>query len=211
MAFWIGILAGSLFVCYTLKIGFYETWAMLFNLVISIYLGVHLQPIISRIIPAAADTPYGNALTVLAVAAGSFLILHGITCVFFTSQLTISFPKIFDVLGTGLLGFLAGFLVWSFVTLLISITPISQQPIAKEIGFGSQFEQTNVPYICRWCNLVSMVVSRQDKEITSEQVISGLLKSQTKKAPAKMAKPAESDKPAEPNDAKESIGEEEQP
>ena len=195
MAFWIGILAGALFVCYTLKIGFYETWAMLFNLVISIYLGVHLQPIIVGILPAAADTPYGNTLTVLAVAAGSFLILHGITCVFFTSQLAISFPKIFDVLGSGLLGFLAGFLVWSFVALLVCTTPFFHEPAVKQFCFDSQ--QTTISYLTWWCRLVDKAASYGDSD--SEQVIISLLKAAEKKA-----RPAPAGRaplqPAEPND-----------
>jgi hypothetical protein len=203
MAFWIGILAGALWVAYTLKTGFYETWAILFNLVISIYLGVHLQPLISAIIPAAADTPYGNTLTVLAVAAASFLLLQGITYVFFTSQLTISFPKLFDVLGAGLLGFLAGFLVWSFVALLLCTTPLSHKPAVKQMCFDSQ--QTTISYLTWWCQLVDKAASYGDSN--SQQVITSLLKTAENKAhPASAAGiPTRTGQPeavaSEPNEA----------
>ena len=213
MIFWIGILVGGVFAWFAIKMGFYETWAMLFNIIISIYLAVHLQPIIADVVPAAGDTPYSNALTMIATAIVSFLILHSISYTFLTGQFSISFPKIFDTLGAGFLGFLAGFLVWSFVSLLIYITPISQNAFVKEIGFGSQFEQTSVPYICRWCNLVNKAVSRQDNKLTTEEAISGLLKRVEKKAQAKTAKeaaPAEPNKPTEPNDVEKSITEEDQ-
>ena len=199
MVFWIGILAGGAFAWFAIKMGFYETWTMLFNIVISIYLAVFLGPVIADIVPSAGDTLYSNALCMLAVAVGSFLILHGISYTFLTGQFVISFPKIFDTVGTGFLGFLAGFLIWSFVGLLIYTTPVSQQPIVKEIGFGSQFQQTNVSYISWWCNLVNSVVSSQDKKYTTEQVINGLLKS---------AEPRVQRKPAGPNDVETSISEE---
>ena len=200
MVFWVGILVGGLFAWSAIKTGFYETWTMLFNIIISIYLAIFLRPTIADIVPAVGDTPYGNALTILATATGAFLILHGISYTFLTSQFSISFPKAFDILGAGFLGFLFGFLVWSFASLLIFITPISQNTLVKEIGFGSQFEQTNMPVICWWCNLVNAVVSRQDDKITSEQAISELLKSAKKKAPAKTTEQAEPNKPPEPND-----------
>jgi len=201
MLFWAGILVGAGFVWFALKMGFYETWAMLFNIVISIYLAIFLRPIVADIVPAAGGTLYSNALIMTAIAIASFLILHSVSYIFLTSQFSVSFPKIFNTLGAGLLGFLAGFLVWSFVSLLIFITPISQNTFVKEIGFGSQFEQTNMPYISRWCNLVNTVVSRQDHEVTSEQAISGLLKSAESKAPVETAEQqTEPNEPAEPND-----------
>ena len=200
MAFWIGILVGGAFAWFAIKRGFYETWTLVFNIVIAIYLAVFLGPVIANIVPAVRDTAYNNALTMLATAIGSFLILHGISYTFLTGQFSIPFPKIFDTVGTGFLGFLAGFLVWSFVSLVICITPISQNSFVKEIGFGSQFQQTNVGYISWWCNLVNKVVASQDKKYTTEQVINGLLKS---------AEPGVQRKPAEPNDVETGISEEE--
>ena len=202
MVFWIGILVSGAFAWFAIKRGFYETWALVFNIVISIYLAVFLGPVIADIVPPAGDTLYSNALCMLATAIGSFLILHGISYTFLTGQFTVSFPKILDTLGTGFLGFLAGFLVWSFVGLLIYTTPISQQPTVKEIGFGTQFEQANVGYISWWCNLVNSAVSSQDKKYTTEQVISGLLESAESRV---QDKTAEQTKPAEPNDVETSI------
>ena len=205
MVFWIGILVGGAFAWFAIKRGFYETWALVFNIVIAIYLAVFLGPVIADVVPAVRDTAYNNALTMLATAIGSFLILHGISYTFLTGQFSISFPKIFDTLGTGFLGFLTGFLVWSFVSLVICITPISQNSFVKEMGFGTQFEQTNVGYISWWCNLVNSAVSSQDNEQTTEEAISGLLKGAEKKAQDKTAEKAEPNEPAAPGDIETGI------
>lgn len=197
MAFWFGILVAGLFAWFAVGIGFYEMWVMLFNIVISIYLAVFLRPIIVNI-PAVGDTPYSNALTMIAIALASFSILHGISYTFITGQFKVSFPKIFNTLGTGFLGFLAGFLVWNFVSFLIFITPISQDTFVRGIGFNDEFQQSNVSVIYRLCNLVNTVVSSRDSEISSEQAVSELLKSTE---PELQVEPAEE---AEPNDVETS-------
>jgi hypothetical protein len=203
MAFWFGILVAGLFAWFAVGIGFYEMWVMLFNIVISIYLAVFLRPIIVNI-PAVGDTPYSNALTMIAIAIASFSILHGISYTFITSQFKVSFPRIFNTLGTGFLGFLAGFLVWNFVSFLIFITPISQDTFVRGIGFNDEFQQSNVSVVCRWCNLVNRVVSSRDSETSCEQAVSELLKSTE---PELQVEPAEQ---AEPNDVEADVSEQEQ-
>lgn len=201
MVFWIGILVGALFAWLAITIGFYETWAMLFNIVISIYVGIFLRPMVADIIPAAGNMPYSNALTTAALVIACFLILHGISYIFFTSQFSVVFPRVFNTLGSGFLGFLAGFLVWSLVSFLICIMPISQNTFVKGIGFDSQSQQTNISYLRWWCDLVNTMVSSGDSEVSSEQAISELVKSVEKKARARTVgriKPAEPNKPAEP-------------
>ena len=213
MVFWIGILVGGLFAWFALKMSFYEIWTMLFNIVISVYLAVFLRPAIAAIVPSAGDTPAGDAMTMFAVAIGSFLVLHGISYTFLTGQFSVSFPKIFDTLGTGLLGFLAGFLVWSFVSILICITPVSQNTFVREIGFGNQIEQANIQYVSWWCNSVNALVSSPNNGYTTEQAISKLLKKVEKKvrrSPPPMPELAEPNKTAEPNDTETSVPEEEQ-
>ncbi len=206
MVFWIGILVAGTFAWFAIKLGFYETWALVFNIIISIYLAVYLQPIITNI-PVVGDTPYSNALTMVAIALASFLILHGVSYTFLTGQINVSFPKVFDTLGTGFLGFLAGFLVWSFLSLLIYITPVSQNTFVKEIGFKDEFQQTTVSYICRFCNLVNAVVSSQESGYTTEQTISELIEGAKSKKKLEKPEPVES---AKPSDAETSITEQEQ-
>ena len=144
MAFWIGILVSIAFVYLAIKVGFFEMWVMLFNITISIYLAIFLRPIIADFVPIPVDASYNDAIIVVAIGIVTFLIVHAILYVFFTGQFNVSCPKIFDILGAGFLGCLAGYLVWSFAILLICITPISQQPIVKKMGLHMQLEQANV-------------------------------------------------------------------
>ncbi len=166
MIFWVGILVGAFFVWLAIGRGFYETWTMLFNVVISIYTAVYLTPVIVDIIPAAGETDYGNALTLAAVAAAVFVILYVISLTFLTGQFKVAFPKIFDNLGAGILGFLAGLLIWSFVVLLISATPIGKNDFAKSIGFP----QTSNPYLCWWCDLINTAAASDDGQPAQEAV-----------------------------------------
>jgi hypothetical protein len=175
MVFWAGILAAAFFAWLAVKIGFYETWTMLFNIVISIYLSVFLTPVITTMVPAASDTAYGSALTLITLAAGAFLILHGVSYSFLTGRFSIWFPRPVDNVGSGLLGFLGGFLVWSFLTLVILVSPLSQADFARDIDLRNAVEQTSVPYIAWWCDSVNRVVAAEN-EHTTQQVISKLLK-----------------------------------
>jgi hypothetical protein len=167
-------MVSAAFLWSAVKIGFYETWAMFFNMIISIYLAIFLKPTIERTLPSTVETPYGNMLTVLAAGAIIFLILQGISYTFFTSHFVISLPKILDVLVSGLLGSLAGFLLWSFVALLIFISPISQNILVQEIGFNTRLEQTTVSYLCWWCNLVNAVVVTPANKQTAEEAVEKL-------------------------------------
>lgn len=206
MALWVGILVGVAFAWLAIKKGLYETWALVFNIVISIYLAIFLRPAIVDIAPAAGDTAYSNAATVLAIAIAAFLVLHGISYTFLTGHFKVPFPKILDTPGAGFLGFFAGLLVASFVSLLISITPISENTFVKGIGLVGQSEQTNKPVICWWGNLVNSVVASQDNKLTCEQAINELLKSAESKARDEQPK---LDEPVEPNDVETIITEEE--
>ncbi len=197
MTFWIGILVAAVSAWYAFKINFYETWALMFNILISVYLAVFLGPEIADAIPAAGDTPYGTAFCMIATAIGVFLILYGITFTFLTGQFKVSFPKVLNTLGTGFLGFLAGLLVWNFVSLLIYTTPISKNAFIKDIGFNAQSQQTNLSYISFWCDLVNKVVGTKDSYCTTEQAINKLTERTKKKIHPKTTPKV---RPAEPND-----------
>lgn len=199
MIFWLAILAGAGFAWIAVRIGFYETWVMLFNIVISIYVAVFLTPVIVDIVPTPGSTSCGNFLTMAALAAGVFLILHGIAYVFLTSQFSVPFPKMFDILFAGLLGFLAGFLVLSFAALLICASPMSKNRFISEAGFSRQSQQANISYICWWCDLVNSMISSPENKVTTEQAIDELLISAQPKTRPKKVKQAEPNKPVESN------------
>jgi hypothetical protein len=185
MIFWAGILVGGLFVWVAIKIGFYETLALLFNIVISIYVAIFLAPIIKDIVPEASDMPCCEALALVAISGGTFLILYGITYIFLTGQFKVTFPKVFDILFAGLLGFITGFLVLSFAALVITATPISQNRFVSTIGFNRQSQQTNLSNICWWCDIVHSIVSTPDEQTTCEANINLLLDSANQKEKVK--------------------------
>ena len=199
MVFWLGILIGGLFVWLAMKIGFYEMLAMLFNIVISIYVAMFLTPIILDIIPEAGDIPCSNALALAVLGVGTFFILYGITWVFLTGQFKVSFPKSFDILFAGVLGFLTGFLVLSFAAFVITITPLSQNRFFRQIGFNRNSQQANISYICFWCDLVNSIVSAPDSKIISKQAVEGLLDEAQSKTPEKQAGQAPLSTPVEPD------------
>ncbi len=195
MVFWIGILFGCLFVWLAVKMGFYETWVLLFNNVIAVYLAVFLGPVIANIVPVARESAYNNALCMIIPAVGAFLILHGISYTLFTGQFSVPFTKTLDTLVAGFFGFLTGFLVWTFLSLLICITPISQNTFVSELDFTGSFKQAGVPYIGLWCNLVNSMVASEDSEVSCEQVISALLKNAESKALPKTSEQTEPNLP----------------
>lgn len=199
MIFWLAILAGALFAWFAFKLGFYDTLAILFNIVIAVYVAVFLTPIIVDFIPAAAQTPYGNALTLIAVAAAVFFILFGISYTFITGQFGVSFPKIFDVLVSPLLGFLIGSLLLSFAALLIGITPISQNKFADAIGLNRYSQQANISYICWWCDLVHNIVSTEDGPKSTARAIDWYWQNVGKKARKKSIEQASPNQPTDAN------------
>ena len=201
MVFWLSILAGGLFIWLAIRIGFFEMWTMLFNIVISIYVAIFLTPVIVDVVPSAGDTAYGNALTLAVTAMGTFLILFGISYIFITGQFSVSFPKVFDILFAGFLGFLAGALIFSFAALIITATPISQNHLMSKIGFNAQSQRSNIEYISRWCDLIHLAVSSPDRETTAEQTINALLSS------TKPETTDETNKQLDPNGSADNKGE----
>ncbi len=201
MIFWTAILVGALFAWFAIKLGFFDTWTMLFNILISIYIAVFLAPVITEFVPAAGELSCTKALLLAVIALGVFFILYGISYTFITGQFNVSFPKIADVLFAPILGFLAGFLVLSFVALIICATPISQNTFAKEIGLNRQSQQANISYICWWCDLVHNVVATKDGPQSTEQAINWCLQGDEKKTrgPAEHAEP---NNPPDTNDTK---------
>ena len=164
-----GILVGGLCIWFAIRIGFYETWAMLFNIVIAIYAALFLtQPILNFLPEETSNIPCCDALTLIVLAVGSFLILHGITYILFTSQFNVTFPKIFDILFAGFLGFFGGFLILSFAAIIIALTPFGEYTgITKEMAK----ENMSYSYSYHLFDGINWFVSPQEKNIKSQEFI----------------------------------------
>jgi len=192
-----GILAGGLCIWFAVKIGFYETWAMLFNIVIAIYVALFMaQPIVNILPEEASNIRYCEALTLIVLAIGSFLILHGLTYILFTSQFKVTFPKLFDILFAGLLGFFGGFLLLSFAVLIIFLTPFGEYA-----GIEDDSVEYNMSSTYWLFDGIHSIVSSPDNEITTEKVIKQLLNKSQPDTQNKNPQQAEPDKPIKPNDA----------
>jgi hypothetical protein len=171
--FLLGILIAVLFALSARKMGFYHTWTMLFNLIIAIYLAIRLGPLLDDYLPASVSAQYSKTFTMLAVATGAFLILQGVAYALLIGQFEVTFPRIVSALGTGLLGFLAGFLVWSFAIFAFYTTPLWQSQSVKEIGLNAKtFEEAKTqPYLVWWCNFLDKFISSGNNPDSAEKTM----------------------------------------
>jgi len=175
MLFWVGIFIAGLFAWLGFRLGFYETLAVLFNVVIAVYVAIFVGPVIIDFVPAAGETAYATILAVASTGIGTFLVLQCISYTFITSAFAVTFPKILDSLGAVILGFGTGFLVWSFTAFLVYLSPISEKAIAKTIGFNTRTRQTFVSNICWWCDIVHNLVGTADTQRNPRNVLAELL------------------------------------
>ena len=172
MVFWIAILAGGLFAWLAVRLGFYATWVLLFNVLISIYVAIFLAPAVIGFAPASGRAAsYGTALSMIVLAGGCFVILHGLSYVFLTGQFNIPFPRVFDILLSGLLGFVAGFLVLSFAAIVLTTTPLARQEIVSSIGFNRQSQQANIRCLAGCCDLIHAVAGSDGGKGATEAAI----------------------------------------
>jgi hypothetical protein len=194
MVFWIAILVGVLFVWLAVRMGFYETWVLLFNIILSTYVAIFLAPLIVEIAPTPGGAAsYGTALSMVMLAGGCFAVLQGLSYVFLTAQFNIPFPRVFDILLSGVLGFLAGFLALSFAALVLATTPLAENPIAAGIGLGRQSQRVNISCIASCCDLIHSFAGpgRQGTQAAVQRLLDS---SNTK--PAGAAEPPDANEPA---------------
>ncbi len=185
MVFWIAILAGIGFVWLAVRLGFYETWILFFNILVSIYLGIFLTPMIVSFAPASGEAAsYGIALSMVALAGGCFAILQGLSYVFLTGQFSISFPRLFDIPLSGLLGFVAGFLTLSFAALVIATTPLAQRQIVSTVGLNRQSQQATITCIGWGCDLIHTFARFEPEEGATRKAVNRLLDLSTNIRPA---------------------------
>jgi hypothetical protein len=192
-----GILVGGFCIWFAVKIGFYETWAMLFNIVIAIYIALFLaQPVMDFLPEEASNIRSCEALTLTVLAIGSFLILYGLTYILFTSQFKVTFPKIFDILFAGLLGFFGGFLLLSFAALIIFLTPFGGYA-----GIENDSVEYNMSGTYWLFDGIHSIVSSPDNEIITEKVVKQLLNKSKPETQNINPQQADPDKPIKTNDA----------
>jgi hypothetical protein len=182
--FLLGILIAVLFALSARKMGFYHTWTMLFNLIVAIYLAIRLGPFMNDYIPAYVSEQYSKTLSMVAIGTGAFLVLQGIAYTLLIGQFEVTFPRTVNILGTGLLGFLAGFLVWSFVLFAFYTTPLCQSQSVKELHIDMKtFEEAKTqPYLVWWCNFLDKFIASGDNPDSVTKTMKEMVTKPAKKA-----------------------------
>ena len=184
MIFWAGILIAVLFALSAIKLGFYHAWTMLVNLVIAVYMAVRIGSSLEDFFPAAVSGQYSRTLALLATGTGVFLVLQGIAYVLLIGQFEVTFPRAVNLIGSALLGFLAGFLVWSFGTFVFCTTPLCENQFVKEVGLDTKtFEEAKMQsYLVWWCNFMDKFVGTNDEPIAVDKVVKDLLTQPVKRS-----------------------------
>lgn len=202
MVFWTAILVGALFVWLAVRLGFYETWGLLFSCVISIYLAIFLAPSVAEFASAGAKlSAYSTALAMIALAGGCFTALYGLSYVFLTGQFKVSFPETLDILLAGGLGFLTGFLILSFGALVLTTTPLADHELARDLGLNPEAEKSNIACIAWCCDRVHSIVGGEAEGSATEAAIGQLWDQPSPAAPAPGTNAGDGNAPATSRDA----------
>jgi hypothetical protein len=155
MIFWFGIVAGVIFAVIGIRKSFFPMWVILFNILISIYLSIMVSPLIVEIRPDLEQLRYYFAACVAVIAIMIFVILQVITASFLAEISESLCPRFFDNIGAGILGFLSGYVVFSFVFLVICIMPFSKRSFMKGLcGDGVSMPSGAKPVV-KACDFVS--------------------------------------------------------
>ncbi len=176
MVFWIAVLIGGLFAWGAAQVGFFASWIMLFNLVLAAYLALFLSPLIIDSVPATTDTPYGYALVLLTVAIATLVTAYAICYTCLSGRTRIEFPALMDKLGAGVLGFFGGFLVSSFLGLVVSLTPLPEMEALRSLGLEAESQRATRGFLCWWCDVLHGFVGSAEASMTrSEDAVEFLL------------------------------------
>ncbi|MBN2130377.1 MAG: CvpA family protein, partial [Sedimentisphaerales bacterium] len=196
MVFWIAILIGVLFAWLGVRLGFYETWILCFNVIVSIYVAIFLAPLVVDFAPGTGQAAvYCTALSLIVLAGGCFAILQGTAYVCLTGQFNIPFPRVFDILFSGLLGFVAGFLVLSFVAIVLTTTPLAEHSIVGTIGFTAEAQSPNIACLARGCDLIHAFAGSASSGRTPEEAVHLLLTARRENDPNSAGERADANKP----------------
>lgn len=176
MTFWLAILMGVLFVWLAVKIRFYEMWVLFFNTLISIYVSIFLTPVLAELAPVPEGSAgYQIALCMIVLAGGSFALLQGLAYVFLTGQYRIPFPRVFDIVLSGVVGFGTGFLILSFLALALATTPLAAHKIVGDLGAGQQAQRANLLYLARCCDVVHAFARFDTADNTTQAALQRLM------------------------------------
>jgi hypothetical protein len=199
MAFWLSVLGGSLFVWVAVRRGFFETWGLLFNSLVSIYLAIFLAPYVAMHASTTGTiSPYSTVLSMLVLGGGCFAVLYGLSYVFLTGQFRVSFPDAVDILLAGPLGFLTGFLIFSFAALIIAAAPLPKNGLLESMGLAPPLQGPSMSCIA-WCgDRVHAMVGRDPYHCPTRRAIERLFESPRETTAPRASQPVDPNEPVVP-------------
>ena len=173
MIFWFAVVAGVIFAVIGIRKSFFPMWAMLFNILVSIYLSIMLSPLIVQIRPDMDQLRYYLAACVAVIAVMAFIILQVIKTSFLAQISESLCPRFFDNVGAAILGFLSGYVVFSFVFLAVCIMPFSEPSFMKGILGDGVSTPSGAKPVVKACNFVAKA-SMQCYSDTAVEVVDWL-------------------------------------
>jgi hypothetical protein len=118
---------GLVFAFIGYKKTWYPSWALLFNILISVYASIMTAPQVVDKFPAVRSYlgNFSYAVFILIMATCFFVVMQLLAFRFFTAVYIVSFSKILNNVGSAVLGFLTGAVAAGFLLFLITVTPLT--------------------------------------------------------------------------------------
>lgn len=111
--------------------GVYIMAATLFNLLISIYVGLLSTPVVLKSSPGLETSGYYAAFCMLGLMGSGFALLQGISYALFLRGADAVFPVLFDRIGGGVCGLAAGYVLAGVLVLAVCMMPFSRLEVVQ--------------------------------------------------------------------------------
>jgi uncharacterized membrane protein required for colicin V production len=151
---------------------FYPGWAVLFNLLIAVYISIMSAPQIVDKFPDVR-TYLGNytySAAILIIAVVIFIVLQAFAFRFFTAVSIVSFPKLLNSLGAAVLGFLTGSVIAGFLLFLINITPLADNSTVRSFTQDKQMPDPKNGVVLVSCDFIHNISLQPDPTAIEKQM-----------------------------------------
>ncbi|MBN1764753.1 MAG: CvpA family protein [Sedimentisphaerales bacterium] len=119
------LISGAGFAYIGRKAGFLPTWAMLFNGLVSIYLGIMLCPTLTNFIPEIRESDYYLASAIFLTSLFIYALIYFSVRLYLIHCFDVTLPDVLHKLVAVVVGFIFGYFLANFIFFLISITPLT--------------------------------------------------------------------------------------
>ena len=149
------LIISILFTWLGIRKGVYSMGAVLFNLLMSIYVGVLSTPLILKTSPGLEASGYYAAFCIIFLTISCFALLQGICYYFFLRGADILFPDLFDKIAGGVTGFFSGYVLMGFVFLVICMMPFSRVHFLQNYLPWERMESFSARTTAKTCHFIA--------------------------------------------------------